>query len=102
MLILNLKRVKIFLTWFEIANKLIPINLKWLIALICYKKNSPIIMKLTIYHLKWTYKILWVSDWLWKLNGEELYHLYIPQLLENILIVVKHYIYKTHIYKYNM
>ena len=35
---LNLKRIKFVLTWFKIPIKLIPINLKWLIAMIGYNK----------------------------------------------------------------
>ena len=35
---MNLKRIKLFLTWFKIIIKLISINLKWLIAMIGYNK----------------------------------------------------------------
>jgi hypothetical protein len=35
---LNLKINKFFLTWFKVPMKLIPINLKWSIAMICYNK----------------------------------------------------------------
>ena len=35
---LNLKRSQFFLTWFKISIKLVPINFKWLIVMIGYKK----------------------------------------------------------------
>ena len=35
---LNLKRIQLFLTWFEIPIKSIPIYLKWLIVMIGYNK----------------------------------------------------------------
>ena len=37
---LNLKRIKFFLTWFKVPMKLISINLKWSIAMICYNKSA--------------------------------------------------------------
>ena len=35
---LNLKRIQFFFKWFKIPDKLIPINLKWLITIIGYNK----------------------------------------------------------------
>ena len=35
---MNLKRIQFFLTWLKIPIELIPINLKWLIAMIGYNK----------------------------------------------------------------
>ena len=35
---MKLKRIQLVLTWFTIPVKLIPINLKWLNAMIGYKK----------------------------------------------------------------
>ena len=35
---LNLKIIQLFLTWFKIPIKLIPMTLKWLIAMIGYNK----------------------------------------------------------------
>ena len=33
---LNLKSIQFFLTWFKVPMKLIPVKLKWSIAIICY------------------------------------------------------------------
>ena len=38
---LNLKRIQIFLTWFKIPIKLIPINFKWLIVMWLETTNLP-------------------------------------------------------------
>ena len=37
---LKVKRIQFFLTWFKVPMKLISINLKWSIAMICYNKPA--------------------------------------------------------------
>ena len=47
---MNLKRIKFFLIWIKNSIKLVPINLKWLIAMIGYKKLAYAVLLL---HIRW-------------------------------------------------
>ena len=54
---LNFKRIKFFFTWFKIPIKLIPINLKWSIAMICYNKPAK---NFCLYQIRYQIRlILW-------------------------------------------